>query len=147
LRGLIAGFDMSTTALDIYRTLMDSFCFGARSIVDRFRRAGMTVERIVLTSGLAKSNPFLLTVMADVLGQMVHVPEIGNPTCVGAAIHGAVAAGLVADFREGAEKYGARRFHAHRPDPAREAAYRKFYQCYCELSADKNVRMSVRRTL
>ena len=147
LRGLIAGFDMSTTAVDIYRALMDSICFGARSIVDCFWRAGMPVERTVLTSGLAKSNPFLLTVMADVLGRTVHVPEIDNPTCVGAAIHGAVAAEVVADFREGAEKYGARRFHVHQPDPAREAAYRKLYQCYCELSADDNVRMSVRRTL
>ena len=55
----------------------------------------MPIERIVLTSGLAKSNPFLLTVMADVPGQTVHVPEIENPTCVGAAIHGAVAAGVV----------------------------------------------------
>jgi L-ribulokinase len=63
LRGLIAGFDMSTTAVDIYRALMDSICFGARSIIDRFRCGGMPVERIVLTSGLAKSNPFLLTVM------------------------------------------------------------------------------------
>ena len=101
----------------------------------------------MLTSGLAKSNPFLLAIMADVLGQTVHVPEIDNPTCVGAAIHGAVAAGVVADFREGAEKYGARRFHVHQPDPEREAGYRKLYQSYCELSADENVRMSVRRTL
>jgi L-ribulokinase len=147
LRGLIAGFDMSTTAVDIYRALMDSICFGARSIVDRFRSGGIPVERIVLTSGLAKSNPFLLTVMADVLGQMVHVPEIDNPTCVGAAIHGAVAASVVADFRQGAEKYGARRFHVHQPDPEREAAYRKLYQRYCALSGDEIVRMSVRRTL
>ena len=147
LRGLIAGFSMSTTAVDIYRALMDSICFGARSIIDRFRCGGIPVERIVLTSGLAKRNPFLLIVMADVLGQTVHVPEIDNPTCVGAAIHAAVAAGVVADFREGAEKYGARRFHVHQPDPAREAAYRKLYQCYCELSADENVRLSVRRTL
>jgi L-ribulokinase len=144
LRGLIAGFDMSTTAVDIYRALMDSICFGARSIVDRFRCGGMPVERIVLTSGLAKSNPFLLTVMADVLGQTVHVPEIENATCVGAAIHGAVAAGVVEDFREGADRFGARRFDLHPPDPEREAAYGKLYQRYCELGADETVRQSVR---
>ena len=99
-RGLIAGFDMSTTAADIYRALMDSICFGARSIVDRFRSGGIPVERIVLTSGLAKSNPFLLTVMADTLAQTVHVPEIDNPTSVGAAIHGAVAAELSRIFEK-----------------------------------------------
>ena len=46
-----------------------------------------------MTSGLAKSNSFLLTVMADVLWQTVHVPDIDNPTCVSSVIHGAVAAG------------------------------------------------------
>ena len=34
---------------------------GARSIVDEFREANLPVDRIVLTSGLAKSNPFLLS--------------------------------------------------------------------------------------
>ncbi len=144
LRGLIAGFDMSTTAVDIYRALIDSICFGARSIVDRFRDGGLPVQRIVMTSGLAKSNPFLLTVMVDVLGQTVHVPEIDNPTCVGAAIHGAVAAGAVADFREGADKFGARHFVAYSPDPERETTYKKLYRSYRELSADENVRTSVR---
>ncbi len=146
LRGLIAGFDMSTTAVDIYRALIDSVCFGARSIVDRFRDGGLPVERIVMTSGLAKSNPFVLTVMADVLGRTVHVPEIDNPTCVGAAIHGAVAAGAVADFREGADKFGARHFVAYSPDPERETTYERLYRSYRDLSADENVRTSVRAT-
>jgi L-ribulokinase len=144
LRGLIAGFDMSTTATEIYRALMDSICFGARSIVDRFRSGEVPVERIVLTSGLAKSNPFLLTVMADTLAQTVYVPEIDNPTCIGAAIHGAVAAGVVADFREGADKFGAHQFDVYQPNPRREAVYQKLYQRYDELSADEIVQKSVR---
>jgi L-ribulokinase len=144
LRGLIAGFDMSTTAVDIYRALMDSICFGARSVVDHFRTGGIPVERILLTSGLTKSNPFLLQIMADVLGQTVHVPEIDNPTCVGAAIHGAVAAEIVANFREGADRFGARRFDIYQPDPEREAAYREVYQAYRDLSASEDIRKPVR---
>ncbi|MGA2495054.1 MAG: FGGY-family carbohydrate kinase [Roseiarcus sp.] len=144
LRGLIAGFDLSTTAVDIYRALIDGICFGARSIVDLFRTGGIPVERIVLTSGLAKSNPFLLQTMADVLGQPVHVPEIENATCVGAAIHGAVAAGVVSDFRVGAERLGARSFDAYLPDPARDKAYRQIYARYRELSSNAVVRKSLR---
>jgi L-ribulokinase len=144
LRGLIAGLDLSTSAIDIYRALMDSLCFGARSIVDRFRDGGIPVKRVVLTSGLAKSNPFLLQIMADVLGQTIHAPEIDNPTCVGAAIHGAVAAGVVMGFRDGAERFGARRFDAYRPDQAREVAYGKLYREYCRLCDADSVRTSVR---
>ena len=144
LRGLIAGLDLSTSAIDIYRALMDSLCFGARSIVDRFRDGGIPVKRVVLTSGLAKSNPFLLQIMADVLGETIHAPDIDNPTCVGAAIHGAVASGIVKSFQEGAERFGARRFDAFRPDPAHEAAYRKLYQDYRRLSGAESIRTSVR---
>jgi L-ribulokinase len=144
LRGLIAGFDMSTTAADIYRSLMEGVCFGARSIIDLFRSGGLPVERIVLTSGLAKSNPLVLTIMADVLEQTVYVPDIDNPTCVGAAIHGAVAARVVADFREGADRFGARRFDVHQPDSERAAAYRELYRRYREISGDEAVRNSFR---
>ena len=144
LRGVLAGLDLSTNAADIYRALMDSICFGARSIVDQFRVASIPVDRIVLTSGLAKSNPFLLKIMSDVLAQTVHAPVIDNPTCVGAAIHGAVAAGVVSTFAEGADTFGARHFDAHDPDPGRERAYSKVYQQYRNLSACAEVRNSVR---
>jgi L-ribulokinase len=123
---------------------MDSICFGARSIVDEFREANIPVDRIVLTSGLAKSNPFLLQIMADVLGQTVHAPAVDNPTCIGAAIHGAVAANVVANFREGADRFGARSFDAYKPDPERQRAYSKIYPRYRNLSASAEVRNSVR---
>ena len=144
LRGLIAGFDLATNAVDIYRALMDSICFGARAIVDGVAESGIPVARVVMTSGLAKSNPFLLQIMADVLERSVHVPEIENPTCVGAAIHGAVAAGIAADFREAGEKFGARRFGAYEPQAASQAAYRKLYQEYASLTGNPAVRASVR---
>jgi L-ribulokinase len=147
LRGVLAGLDLSTNAVDIYRALMDSVCFGARSIVDQFREANMPVDRIVLTSGLAKSNPLLLQIMADVLGQTVYVPAIDNPTCIGAAIHGAVAAKVVANFREGGDRFGAQSFDAFEPDPERKRAYAKVYRQYGNLSGSAAVRDSVRLRL
>ena len=144
LRGLIAGFDLSTSAIDIYRALMDSLCFGALSIVDSFRQSRVPIERIVLTSGLAKSNPFLLQLMADVIGQAAHMPKIDNPTCVGAAIHGAIAAGVAPNFQAGAERFGASAFDVYRPDPARAAAFRSLYRQYRSLSGDETVRSAAR---
>ena len=143
LRGVLAGLDLSTSAVDIYRALMDSLCFGARSIADLFREGAIPIDRVVLTSGLANSNPFLVQIMSDVLGQSVNVPAIDNPTCVGAAIHGAVAANVVANFREGGDRFGARHFDAYEPDPERERAYSKLYQRYRSLSASAEVRNSV----
>jgi L-ribulokinase len=144
LRGLIAGFDLSTSAVDIYRALMDSVCFGARAIVERIGSSGVPIKRVVLTSGLAKSNPFLLQIMADVLEQPIYAPDIDNPTCVGAAIHGAVAAGVAADFRHGGERFGTRQCGTYEPEATRAAAYRKLFREYCNLSGDVVVRTAVR---
>jgi L-ribulokinase len=74
----------------------------------------------------------------------VHVPAIDNPTCMGAAIHGAVAANVVANFREGGDRFGARSFEAFKPDPERQRAYANVYRQYRNLSASAQVRNSVR---
>ena len=98
---------------------------------------------MVLTSGLASSNPFLVQVIADVLDREVEVPAIANATCVGAAIHGAVAAGVVRDFAEGARRYGARETRTFRPGPA-AAAYPAFYETYRRLAADPELAQALR---
>ena len=36
LSGLLIGMTLRTTAVDIYRSLMESLCFGAPHIIDRF---------------------------------------------------------------------------------------------------------------
>ncbi len=109
LTGLILGLTRRSGKAEIYRALMESLCFGARHIADLIADGGIPLHRVIVTSGLAERSPVLLQMMADVLERPISVPDIRNVTAVGAAIHGAVAAGVVADFREGAERFGARR--------------------------------------
>ena len=143
LSGLIAGLNLSTSAADIYRALLESLCFGTRSILDHFVAGGLPVERIILTSGLSRKSPLLLQIMADVLGREVYVPDILNPTAVGAAIHGAVAAGIVQDYTEGATRFGVRSFDLFQPNSAFSTAYDALYRQYRDLSADSAVRGSM----
>lgn len=140
LSGLLLGLDLNTTSAGIYRALVEALCFGTRSILDVVLTAGVPVDRVILTNGLARRNPFLLRTMADVLGRAVEVPEIDNPTAVGAAIHGAVAAGVVADFAEGAARFGARARAAFRPEPRSRAVYEALYPHYRRLAADAGLR-------
>ena len=82
--------------------------------------------------------------MADVLGREIEVPDIANPTAVGAAIHGAVAGGVVKSFAEGAARFGARRFDRFKPDLAAVEVYASLYQQYRQLAADDQLRWSMR---
>ena len=146
LSGLLLGLTGETTSAQIYRALMESLCFGARNVAGRFEAGGFPIDRVVLTSGLAQSNPVLVQIMADVLGREVEVPKIAHATAVGAAIHGAVAAGLVGGYAEGAARFGARSAVRFGPRPEHAGVYRALYQQYAAL-AESRATLEAMRTL
>ena len=102
-----------------------------------------TINRILMTSGLAQNNPFLVQIMADVMQREIEVPEIANPTAVGAAIHGAVAAGLISNYSEGAARFGAHTFKLYKPRVENAAAYRALYGTYRDLCASVAMRKAM----
>ncbi len=134
LSGLLMGFGMDTTAAGIYRALMEAICYGTRQILELAAAGGLGTRRVVMTSGLAEANPLLLAIMADILGREIDLPIIAHATATGAAIHGAVAAGVVADFAEGAARFGAHSWRRFHPDSERCARYQPLFSTYCELA-------------
>ena len=133
LTGLFIGMTHRTTGVHLYRALMESLCFGARSIVDHLLTGGAPVERIILTSGVSLVNPFLMQLMADILGRDVQVPQKEYLTAIGGAIHGAVAAGVVADYAEGARRFGAVERKIYRPDLDAKRVFDALYGIYREV--------------
>jgi len=89
--------------------------------------------------GAAERNALLMQMMADVLGRDIEVPAISNATARGAAIHGAVAAGLVADYDAGAALFGAKSAKRYHPDSAAVPIYEKRYRHYLTLCQDSRI--------
>lgn len=145
LSGLLMGFGMDTTAAGIYRALMEAVCYGTRQILELAAAGGLGPGRVVMTSGLAETNPLLVAIMADILGRDVEVPKIAHATATGAAIHGAVAGGIVTDFREGAARFGARAQQLFHPDAERSRRYQPLFSTYCELAGLTPVHAAMRR--
>lgn len=145
LSGLLMGLTRRTGKAEIYRALLESLCFGARQIIERMEGGGLAIDRVVITSGLAERNPFLLQMMADVFGRRIEVPSLRNITAVGAAIHGAVAGGVVADFTGGASRFGAREAVFYEPDTVAGKAYDRRYAVYLELSGNADLRRAMQR--
>ncbi len=140
LSGVFAGLTMETTSAGMYRSLLESVCYGTRSIVDHMSAGGLSIERVILTSGLAHNNPLLVQIMADVLGRTMEVPAIKNPTAVGAAIHGAVAGRVVRDFAHGGERLARSTTERHEPHPAHRDAYDRLYAIYRDVGASRRLR-------
>lgn len=145
LSGILVGLSMETTSVGIYRALLESLCYGARTILDLYRNADFTIERVLMTSGLAERNPLLVQIMADVMERTIEVPKIEYPTAVGAAIHGAVASSLVPDFRTGAARFGAREFKSYFTRKESHPTYRALYERYRALCEDRSLRQVARQ--
>jgi L-ribulokinase len=88
------GMTLATRAEEIYRALIEATAFGTRTIVEAFESKGIRVEKLVACGGLPEKNHLLMHIYADVTGREIHLAkELQTCSALGAAMHGAVAAG------------------------------------------------------
>ena len=57
LSGVVAGLTLSTTAVDIYRALLESIAFGNKAVLDNFRDGGFELTEVVACGGIAGKKP------------------------------------------------------------------------------------------
>ena len=105
LTGLLAGQTLYTTPAEIYRALIEATAFGALAIINRFEEYGVKIGQIVNCGGIAEKNPLVMQIYADVTGRPMKVSRSAQTCALGAAIAGAVVAGVHRDFAS-AQKNG-----------------------------------------
>lgn len=131
LTGLMLGMTLSTKPEEMYRALIESAAYGMRMIVDNFEQGGIAIKEICACGGIAKKNPMLMQIYADVLGREMFVSASDQGPALGAAIWSTVAAGSAAGgydtVAEAAEKMGRVEPGSYRPMPENVAAYEKLF--------------------
>ena len=132
LTGLLVGQTLTTRPEDQYRALLESTAFSLRVITETLTGHGVAIDEVVAGGGLVK-NRFWMQLISDVTRLPISVGAHEHASAVGAAIHGAVAAGAHPDVRTAAARMGARHRHVFVPDHARAAAYDEMYLIYREL--------------
>ncbi len=100
LSGAILGLTLRTKPAEIYRALLESIAFGNRRIMDNFTEHGIALEQIVACGGIAEKSPLTMQLLADISGRPVHVPDSELIPARGAALFGAVAAGVYPSIDE-----------------------------------------------
>ncbi|WP_239489522.1 ribulokinase [Luteitalea sp. TBR-22] len=136
LSGLLVGATLATRPEHVYRALVESTAFGTRVITDALRAGGVPVTRIVAGGGLTR-NRMLMQIYADVLGLEIEVAGASQASALGAAMLGAVAAGVEAGGHASVEAAAAamapaptERYHC---DPEAHLRYSALYAIYGEL--------------
>ncbi|MDO3627179.1 ribulokinase [Mucilaginibacter sp. BT774] len=133
LKGAITGLNLGSDAPKVFRSLAEATCFGAKSIVDRFIQEGIPVKGIIGIGGVAKKSPFVMQMMADVLGMPIRIHQFKHTCALGAAMFAAVVAGIYSTVEEAMTAMGRGFDVEYYPDSQLREIYSKRYRQYNDL--------------
>jgi L-ribulokinase len=133
VRGAFAGLAAGTTAVDLYRSLVEAASFGAKAIARRFGEEGIRFDRVAASGGVAKKSPYVMQVLCDVLETPIEVAETDFAGARGAAIFGALAAGIYRSAQDAQNRMGSRMLRTYSPNAAAFRRYRRLFDDYEKL--------------
>lgn len=133
LKGVISGINLGSTSPKIFRALAEASCFGAKKIVDRFIEEDIPIKGVVALGGVAKKSKFIMQMMADVLNMPIRVVASEQACALGAAIFGALAAGVYEDTITAMKKMGSTYETVYKPNAENAETYARVYKQYSRL--------------
>ena len=133
LKGAIMGLTMGTDAPRILKALVESICFGSKSIVERFKEEGIEINTIVGLGGVAKKSPLVMQTMSNVLDMPIKVATSEQAPALGAAMYAAVAAAIYPDVPTAILHMGNGFDYVYHPQRQQADNYSKIYNTYLKF--------------
>ena len=133
LKGMLLGMTLTTLPEEIYRALIEATAFGTRRILELYREHGIGIGEILASGGIAKKNPFLMQIYADVCGVPIRVMESSQAAARGACVLAALGAGCFPSAASAAAVLGDRVHATYTPIPENTRAYEGLYREYVTL--------------
>ena len=133
LKGAITGLSLGSDAPKIFKCIVESTCFGAKAIVDRFNEEGITVKGLIGLGGVARKSPFIMQMMADVINMPIRIHKSEQTCALGAAMFAATAAGIYEKVEDAMSVLGPGFDAEYKPIDANADIYSKKYSRYRQL--------------
>ena len=130
LKAAITGLNLGTDAPRIFKALVESTCFGAKAIVERFRSEGVPVKGLIGLGGVARKSPYIMQMMADVMNMPIRIHRSEQTCAAGAAMFAATAAGIYSKVEDAMAAMGQGFDAEYHPDQSKVALYAKRYERY-----------------
>jgi L-ribulokinase len=133
LKAVMSGMNLATDAPAMFQSLVEGTCFGARAIVERFVEEGIPVKGLIGMGGVAKKSPYVMQVLADVMGMPIRIHASDQTCAAGAAMFAATAAGLYPKVEDAMAAMGRGFERSYQPQPANKEIYNRRYHRYLAL--------------
>ena len=146
LTASFTGLNLGTDTVSFFRAVVESTCFGAKAIVDRFTEQGIPVKGLIGLGGVAKKSPFIMQMLADVINMPIRVLKSEQTCALGAAMFAATVAGVYEKVEDAMKAMGHGFDATYHPHPDRVKIYEKRYKNFKEIGAFMEAHIS-RNTL
>jgi L-ribulokinase len=133
LKGAITGLSLGSDAPRIFKALVEATAFGSKLINERFISEGIRIDGVIAIGGVAKKNPFVMQIVADVLNMPIKVAASEQTCALGSAMSASVVAGIYEDIPSAQKAMGGGFEKEYRPDPVRAEKYETLFRKYVYL--------------
>lgn len=142
LTGAIAGLSLGSDAPRIFKALVEATAFGSKMINERFISEGIRIDGVIAIGGVAKKNPFVMQIVADVLNMPIRIASSEQTCAMGAAMTASVVAGVYDDIPSAQKAMGNGFEKVYNPDPRKAARYNRLFMKYKDLGSfvEKNIK-------
>lgn len=131
-RGMVIGLKLSHTRGHLYRSALEGIGFSAAQHLDIFCEHGIKSHRIMTVGGGTKNRPWMQLV-ADIIGQEIHIAAVNIGASYGDALMAGIGIGMFKDFS--ALHDVIKISTTLKPDPERHIQYQKYYELFNQLYA------------
>ena len=135
LKGAITGLSLGSDAPRVFKSLVEATAFGSRMINDRFVSEGVRIDGVIAIGGVAKKNPFVMQIVADILNMPIKVASSDQTCALGSAMAASVMAGIHKDFPAAQNAMGSGFEREYKPDPVKARIYDELYLKYKKLGS------------
>jgi len=139
LKGTITGLTLSSVAPLVYKSLVEATAYGARAIIESFKNNGAELDEIIAVGGISQKSPYVMQIMADVIGMPINVIESREACALGVAMCAAVVAGVYPNLQEAQEKMKMKVSALYQPNTDHKDHYDQEYKKYLELEKIKHI--------
>ncbi len=133
LKGAITNLSLGSDAPRIFRSIVESTCFGAKMIVDRFTSEGIPIKGLIGLGGVAKKSPLIMQMMADIVNMPMRIHASEQTCALGAAMFAATAAGIYPKCEDAMAAIGQGFEATYTPNPANTTIYTQRFEQYKKL--------------
>ncbi|MBS1603129.1 MAG: ribulokinase [Bacteroidetes bacterium] len=135
LKGAITGLTLASDAPSIFRSLVESACFGSKAIIQRFTDNDIPVKGLIGVGGISRKSPFVMQTMADITEMDIRVSASDQTVALGAAMFAATAAKIFPTVETAMATMGQGFDRTYSPNPAGSRRLQRQYARYKALAA------------